>query len=91
MKIMMVGGVNDSKAKKLEKLIKDNCGSNIEILNVSIFTQKPLEVEESQKPDLIVLLNKQSFDFKSPVVDGLALIYPQMGQKKVLDEIKKYI
>lgn len=92
MKLMMVGGVNEGKAKKLTKLIKDNCGQNIEVINVSIFTQKPLEEEEKINPDVIVKLNKQNFDFKTPVIiDGLALIYPQMGQKKLFDEIKKHV
>ncbi|MFZ7134674.1 MAG: hypothetical protein ACOWWR_20200 [Eubacteriales bacterium] len=91
MKIMMVGGVNDSKAKKLIKLVKDQCGSELDIVNVNIFTQKPIEEEAKENPDVIVMLNKQSFDFKTPTVDGLALIYPQMGQKKVFEEIKNYM
>lgn len=90
MKVMMVGGINEKKASKLSKLIKDNCGPNTEVINVSIFTQKPLEEEEKYNPDVIVMLNKQSFEFKtSIIINGLGLIYPQMGQKKVLDELKK--
>ena len=89
MKLMLVGGINDSKAGKIIKLIKDHCGQDVEIVNVNIFTQKPLEVEEESKPDAIVMLNKQKFDFKTTqVIDGLGLIYPQMGQKKTLDAIK---
>ncbi|NTW71015.1 MAG: hypothetical protein HGA49_02095 [Eubacteriaceae bacterium] len=91
MKIMMVGGINDSKAGKLIKAIVKNCGSGIDIVNVNIFTQKPLEEEEKENPDLIIMLNKQSFDFKAPAIDGLGLIYPQMGEKKVYEEIKKFM
>lgn len=88
MKIMLVGGINDSKAGKLIKLIKDKCGQDIDVVNVNIFTQKPLEEEESINPDAIVMLNKQSIEFKTTnIIDGLALIYPQMGQKKVFDSI----
>ncbi|MPW25343.1 hypothetical protein GC105_06040 [Alkalibaculum sp. M08DMB] len=90
MKIMLVGGINDSKAAKIVKLIKISCGQDIDIINVNIFSQKPLEVEKEENPDVIVMLNKQSIDFKAPnVIDGLGLIYPQMGQKKVLDSILK--
>lgn len=91
MKIMMVGGINDKKADKLIGAIKKNCGNEIEVINVNIFTQKPLEEEAKENPDVIVMLNKQSFSFKAPVIDGLGLIYPQMGEKKVYEEIKKHL
>ncbi|SHE40737.1 hypothetical protein [Alkalibacter saccharofermentans] len=91
MKIMMVGGINDKKAEKLIGAIKKNIGSDTEVVNVNIFTQKPLEEEEKINPDVIVMLNKQSFSFKAPVVDGLGLIYPQMGEKKVYEELKKHL
>jgi len=89
MKIMLVGGINDSKAGKLIKLIKDQCGQDIDVVNVNIFTQKPLEEEEKMNPDAIVMLNKQNLGFKSTnIIDGLGLLYPQMGQKKVIEQIK---
>ena len=88
MKIMMVGGINDAKATKLTKKLKAALGNDIDVVNVNIFTQKPLEEEESVQPDAVVMLNKQSFDFKAPVIDGMGLLYPQMGEKKVFEQLK---
>ena len=89
MKVMLVGGVKDAKFEKFSGAIKKNCGVE-EVVTANLFKVKPEEVVAEEKPDVVVMLNKQKFDFGDiPVIDGMGLVYPQMGEKKVYEEISK--
>lgn len=91
MKVLLVGGVKDAKVKKFTESIQKNCGKDVEVAFANTFTSKPEEVYASENPDVIVMLNKQSFDFgDTPIIDGLGLVYPQMGEKKVYKKINEY-
>lgn len=90
MKVLLVGGVKDAKFQKFTDSIKKNCGRDVEVVSANLFTCKPEEVAAEENPDVIVMLNKQKFDFgDTPIVDGMGLVYPQMGEKKVYEEISK--
>lgn len=93
MKILLAGGTTDAKTGKISKLVVDSCkkrGLDVEVVTTNIFTADLKKVEENEKPDLIVMLGTKKLQTKLPVINGLALVYHQMGPDKVIDEIIKY-
>jgi hypothetical protein len=93
MKILMVGGVADTKAIKLTKLIVDGCakrGVKADVVFMNVFTGNLKATEEAEKPEVIVVAGTNTLETQLPVVKGLALVYPYMGIEKVYDEIVKY-
>ncbi len=91
MKVMLIGGITNQKAEKLIKIIHTNCGKDIEVVNVNTFTQKADEEIAKENPNLIIMLSKSPLETDIPKIDGLGLMYPQMGQGKVIEAIKSHM
>lgn len=93
MKILLATSTADAKTDKITKQLIDNCKKrniDVEVITANIFTADMKQVEEKEKPDVIVLVGTKKIETELPVINGLALVYPWMGIDKLLDEIEKY-
>lgn len=89
MKIIIAASMKDAKFAKFEDLIHNNCGKDVEVVKCNVITDKIEDLIASEAPDAIVKVGVKVPDTDIPVIDGLALNYPQMGAKKLYDAINK--
>ncbi len=91
MKILLYGSVADYKAEKISKLIKEKCSekgcNDVQVVPLNAFKGDLSEAIQKENPDVVVHLGTKSLDIDVPVVNGLSLIYPQMGIDKTITEI----
>lgn len=93
MKILLATSTNDAKTDKITKQLIDSCKKrnlDVEVVTVNVFTTDIKQVEEKEKPDVIVMVGTKKVETNLPIINGLALVYPWMGMDKLLDEIEKY-
>ena len=89
MKIIVAASRKDAKFVKFEELIQKNCGKDIEVVKCNVITDNIEELIAAENPTAIVKVGVKVPDTDIPVIDGLALNYPQMGAKKLFDAISK--
>lgn len=90
MKLIVAASMKDAKFQKFEDLIKKNVGKDVEVVKCNVITDNFEELIETEKPDVIVKVGVKVPDTDVPVVDGLALNYPQMGAKKLWAALEQY-
>ncbi len=93
MKILMLTGATETKAAKLATELYSLCshqGMNIEIIKANLFTTNIELLEEQEKPTIILVVGTNKVISQTPVINGMALMYPWMGIDKVVDDISQY-
>jgi len=93
MKILMLTGATKTKADKLATELHSLCshqGMNIEIIKANLFTTNIELLEEQEKPTIILVVGTNKVNSQTPVINGMALMYPWMGIDKVVDDISLY-
>ncbi|WP_290771378.1 hypothetical protein [Anaerofustis sp.] len=89
MKLIVAASMKDAKFVKFEETIQKNCGKDVEVVKCNVVTDDFEALIASENPDAIVKVGVKVPDTDIPVIDGLALNYPQMGAKKLFDAINK--
>ena len=87
MKLVVAASMKDAKFAKFEDTIKKNCGADTEVIKCNIITDDIEAIVSENNPAAIVKVGVKVPDLGIPVIDGLALNYPQMGAKKLFDAI----
>lgn len=93
MKILMLSGATEAKADKLAADLTSLCSQkkmSIEIVKANLFTTNIQLIEEQEKPDIILVVGTNKLTAQTPVINGIALLYPWMGIDKVIDDISFY-
>lgn len=87
MKLIVAASMKGAKFDKFEDLIKKNCGNDVEVVACNVITDDIEALIAEHAPTAIVKVGVKVPDTDIPVIDGLALNYPQMGAKKLFDAI----
>jgi len=90
LKILILSGVTHKKLEKLSSDLIAYCskkGMGIQVVTANVFKDDIDALEEKEKPAVILSVGIEKLSDKTPVINGLALMYPWLGIEKVVDEI----
>lgn len=93
MKILLVSGAKESKSNILASDLIQECAKKnmtVQVLKANLYSDNLQAMEDEEKPDIILLVGTNKLLSQTPIINGLALMYPWMGLEKLINEIAVY-